>query len=226
MGYTGSEVRMRDDSMPFAHVVVGIEGCSFTNPDFFPLMVAANVVGAYDRSMNIMPHRSLKSQSSKETWRNFAECVARENMVSSYQSFNLSYKNTGLWGIYFISNGTPGQIGISEFQWQFHKKWMHMCTILTEFEVERAKNALITKMLLHLDGTAGSCEDIGLQMLCYGKRYSPAEMVTKVDNVDASLVRDVCVNYLYNQDPVIAAIGPIEALQDYRQIKGVMSNFW
>jgi len=228
--YTGSEVRMRDDSMPFAHVAVGIEGCSFTNPDYFPLTVAANVMGAYDRSMNIMPHRSLDnkigeySMINHETWRSFAECVARENMVSSYQTFNLSYKNTGLWGLYFISNGNPGQIGLADFQWQFHKKWMQMCTSLTEFEVERAKNALKTNMLLHLDGTAGSCEDIGRQMLCYGKRYSPAEMVAKVDNVDASLVRDVCFNYLYDQDPVIAAIGPIEGLESYGETQKRMRN--
>merc|ERR1719219_1927583 len=48
--------------MPFAHGAVGIEGCSFTNPDYFPLTVAANVLGAYDRSMNIMPHRSLDNK--------------------------------------------------------------------------------------------------------------------------------------------------------------------
>ena len=99
-----------------------------------------------------------------------------------------------------------------------------MCTSLTEFEVERAKNALKTNMLLHLDGTAGSCEDIGRQMLCYGKRYSPAEMVAKVDNVDASLVRDVCFNYLYDQDPVIAAIGPIEGLESYGETQKRMRN--
>ena len=92
---------MRDDSMPFAHVAVGVEGCSFTNPDYFPLTVAANVLGSYDRSMNVMPHRALDnkigeySMVNHEAWRTFAECVAREDMVSAYQSFNVSYKNTG-----------------------------------------------------------------------------------------------------------------------------------
>ena len=92
---------MRDDSMPFAHVAVGVEGCSFTNPDYFPLMIAANVMGSYDRSMNVMPHRCLDnkigeySMVNHEVWRTFVECVAREDMVSSYQSFNISYKNTG-----------------------------------------------------------------------------------------------------------------------------------
>merc|ERR1712079_422614 len=79
--YTGSEVRMRDDSMPFAHVAVGVEGCGFTNPDYFPLTVAAHVLGSYDRSMHVMPHRALDnkigeySMVNHEAWRTFAECV-------------------------------------------------------------------------------------------------------------------------------------------------------
>ena len=79
-----------------------------------------------------------------------------------------------------------------------------MCGSLTEFEVERAKNAMKTNILLNLDGSSGTCQDIGRQMLCYGKRYSPAEMIAKVDAVDASLVRDVCFNYIY--DNIVATL--------------------
>ena len=38
-------------------------------------------------------------------------------------------------------------------------------------QVDRAKNLLKTNMLLQLDGTTPICEDIGRQMLCYGRRY-------------------------------------------------------
>ena len=61
-------------------------------------------------------------------------------------------------------------------------------------------------------------------MLCYGKRYSPAEMIAKIDAVDASLVRDVCFNYIYDNDPVIAAIGPIEGLEPYGECQKRMRN--
>ena len=36
----GSDVRVRDDGMPFAHVAIAIEGCGWTNPDNIPLMVS------------------------------------------------------------------------------------------------------------------------------------------------------------------------------------------
>merc|ERR1712038_1068284 len=49
--YTGSDVRVRDDDMPLAHVAIAIEGCGWTNPDNIPLMIANTMIGSWDRSM-------------------------------------------------------------------------------------------------------------------------------------------------------------------------------
>jgi Peptidase M16 inactive domain len=46
---TGSDVRVRDDSMPFAHVAIAVEGCGWSNPDNIPLMVANTIIGSWDR---------------------------------------------------------------------------------------------------------------------------------------------------------------------------------
>lgn len=58
---------------------------------------------------------------------------------------------------------------------------MRMCTSLTEFEVERAKNILRTNLLLQLDGTTPICEDIGRQMLCYNRRIPPHELDARIE---------------------------------------------
>lgn len=42
--FTGSEIRVRDDSMPLAHVAIAVEGCGWENPDNLPLMVANTVM--------------------------------------------------------------------------------------------------------------------------------------------------------------------------------------
>ena len=39
--YTGSDVRVRDDTMPLAHIAIAVEGCGWTNPDNIPLMVGS-----------------------------------------------------------------------------------------------------------------------------------------------------------------------------------------
>ena len=36
-------MRFRDDDMPYAHVVLAVEGCGWINPDYFPLMIGSSV---------------------------------------------------------------------------------------------------------------------------------------------------------------------------------------
>ena len=52
---------------------------------------------------------------------------------------------------------------------------------VTEFEVERAKNMLKTNLLMQLDGTTPICEDIGRQMLCYGRRIPQEELEARIN---------------------------------------------
>ena len=67
-------------------------------------------------------------------------------------------------------------------------EWMRMCTGITDFEVDRAKNLLKTNMLLQLDGTTPICEDVGRQMLCYGRRIPQHELEARIN---------VSFSYLY-----------------------------
>ena len=60
-------------------------------------------------------------------------------------------------------------------------EWMRMCTGITDFEVDRAKNLLKTNMLLQLDGTTPICEDVGRQMLCYGRRIPQHELEARIN---------------------------------------------
>lgn len=48
--FTGSEVRVRDDSIPLAHIAIAVEGCGWTDQDNVPLMVANTLIGSWDRS--------------------------------------------------------------------------------------------------------------------------------------------------------------------------------
>lgn len=56
-----------------------------------------------------------------------------------------------------------------------------MCSQITENEVARAKNQLKTHLLLQLDGTTPICEEIGRQMLVYGRRVPINELLARID---------------------------------------------
>lgn len=65
--FTGSEIRIRDDSIPLAHAAIAVEGCGWTNQDNVPLMVANTLIGAWDRSQGggINNSSMLASQSAE-----------------------------------------------------------------------------------------------------------------------------------------------------------------
>jgi len=208
--YTGSDVRVRDDDMPFAHIALAVEGCGWTNPDNIPLMIANTMIGSWDRSMGGGANNASK----------LAEYVSPTGMCSSFQSFNTCYKDTGLWGVYFVCESNQIELMFYNIQ----SEWKRMCTSITDFEVDRAKNLLKTNMLLQLDGTTPICEDVGRQMLCYGRRIPQHELEARIDAVNAEQVRATCYKYIYDRCPVVAAVGPTEAVPDYNLIRSGM--YW
>ncbi|CAK1601702.1 unnamed protein product [Parnassius mnemosyne] len=208
--YTGSEIRVRDDSMPLAHVAIAVEGAGWTDADNIPLMVANTLIGAWDRSQG--------GGANNASY--LARAASCENLCHSFQSFNTCYKDTGLWGIYFVAE----PLQLEDMVYNIQKEWMKLCTSVTEGEVERAKNLLKTNMLLQLDGTTPVCEDIGRQMLCYNRRIPIHELDARIESVTAQTVRDVCSKYLYDRCPAVAAVGPTEGLPDYTRIRAGM--YW
>lgn len=208
--FTGSEVRVRDDTLPLAHIAIAVEGCGWTDQDNVPLMVANTLIGAWDRSQG----GGVNNAS------NLAAASAIDGLCHSFQSFNTCYKDTGLWGIYYVCDPLMCEAMLFNIQ----SEWMRLCTMVTEGEVERAKNLLKTNMLLQLDGTTPICEDIGRQMLCYNRRIPLHELEKRIDSVTAENIRDVCMKYIYDRCPAVAAVGPVENLPDYNRIRSSM--YW
>jgi len=208
--FTGSDVRVRDDSMPLAHVAIAVEGCGWSHPDNIPLMIASAVTGSWDSSMGNGAHSAAP----------LAEYCAKKNFALSFESFNTTYKDTGLFGVYFVTDKVNQEPMIYNIQ----HEWMRLCTSITDFELNRAKAQVKTSLLLGLDGTTGSCTNIGQQMLAYGRRISQDELVAKIDAVDAALVQDTCYKYIYDRCIAMAGIGPIENMPDYNRARAGM--YW
>ena len=206
--YTGSEIRVRDDSIPLAHIAIAVEGAGWADADNIPLMVANTLMGAWDRSQG----------GGASSANRLAEASAVAKLCHSYQSFNTCYKDTGLWGIYYVCDPMACQ----DFLYNIQREWIRLCISVTEKEVERAKNILKTNMLLQLDGTTAICEDIGRQILCYNRRIPLHELEARIDSVTAQNIHDVSMKYIYDQCPVIAAVGPVENLPDYNMVRGGM----
>nr|KAF6319987.1 peptidase, mitochondrial processing subunit beta [Myotis myotis] len=206
--FTGSEIRVRDDKMPLAHLAIAVEAVGWAHPDTICLMVANTLIGNWDRSFGGGMNLSSK----------LAQLTCHGNLCHSFQSFNTCYTDTGLWGIYMVCEPAT----VADMLHVVQKEWIRLCTSVTESEVARAKNLLKTNMLLQLDGSTPICEDIGRQMLCYNRRIPIPELEARVDAVNAETIREVCSKYIYDKSPAIAAVGPIEQLPDFNRIRSNM----
>uniref|UniRef100_A0ABI7XWF9 Mitochondrial-processing peptidase subunit beta n=1 Tax=Felis catus TaxID=9685 RepID=A0ABI7XWF9_FELCA len=191
--FTGSEIRVRDDKMPLAHLAIAVEAVGWAHPDTICLMVANTLIGNWDRSFGGGMNLSSK----------LAQLTCHGNLCHSFQSFNTSYTDTGLWGIYMVCEPAT----IADMLHVVQKEWMRLCTSVTESEVARAKNLLKTNMLLQLDGSTPICEDIGRQMLCYNRRIPIPELEARIDAVNAEIIQEVCTKYIYDKSPALAAVG-------------------
>merc|ERR1739844_692351 len=138
-----------------------------------------------------------------------AHYCAEKNFCTSFQSFNTCYKDTGLWGIYFVTD----KLNQENMIYNIQMEWMRICTGITDFEVDRAKNLLKTNMLLQLDGTTPVCEDIGRQMLCYGRRIPQHELEARIDAVNAEAVRAVLFKYVYDRFQWLPLLDPSNKYQ-------------
>lgn len=203
--FVGSEVRTRMDSEPLAHVALAFESAGWTSENAFPLMIMQCLLGSWSRT----------NGSGINTASKMCQAVAESEAAHSVMSFNSCYKDTGLFGVYAIAEPET----LNDLMFILTESCVRLCHHTTEEEVARARTQLKATMLAHLDGSSQICEDIGRQLLTYGRRLTPAEIFARIDAVDAAAVKAAANLYINDQDIAMAALGPIHELPDYNWLR-------
>ena len=117
----------------------------------------------------------------------------------------------------FRKFGEPHKV--QDLMWYTLEAMVRLCHDVGDDEVQRAKGQLKANLMMSLDGSANICEDIGRQMLTYGRRLTPAEIFLRIDNVDTAAVKAAANTFINDQDPAMAAIGPVHELPDYNWMR-------
>lgn len=197
--FVGSEVRMRDDTIPLAHIAIAVEGVSWKDPDYFTALVAQAIIGNFDRAMGNAPHLGSK----------LATLLHKHSLANAFMSFSTSYSDTGLWGAYMVTDNLTNIDDLVHFTL---REWNRLAQTVTESEVERAKAQLKASLLLSLDGTTAVAEDIGRQIVTTGRRMNPSEIERVVGAITDKDVIAFAQRCIWDQDVAVSALGSIEGV--------------
>jgi len=206
--YVGTEIRLFDEGIPNLYMAIAFQGPPIHSADMLTINMIQILIGNWDVGMGCG-----KSSSSQ-----FCHLVAHQGLARNVQAFNHAYSDTSLFGIQTISTGDDEQT--EDLNSETVYAMTKFCYKVRNEDVERAKNILKNQILSQYEGRLDSvCEEVGKQIIFYGRRPSPAEMFARIDSISKEDVLRVAQKYIYDQDPVVTAIGKCGSILDYGVIR-------
>eukprot|EP00434_Breviolum_minutum_P037499 symbB.v1.2.033248.t1/scaffold4103.1/size44635/6 len=200
--FYGAELLYRsEEEGSLAHFAVGYEGVPWTHPDSLTFMVIQSIIGNYKKNEGPPSHTTLLSPLTNSV----ANLGAG---AESFSAFNTCYKDTGLFGFY----GESDEATLDSYFDELLFAVSNLAFSVTEEEVERGKRQLKTTLFGSLDSTTAIAEDIGRQLLVYGRRIPLAELLLRLDAINIEEVKRVARERLFDKDVAVTALGPLSRM--------------
>ena len=193
--YGGGDCRMTRE-LEQAHLVLGFDGIAYDDPDFYTLQVLSTLLGG--------------GMSS----RLFQEVREKRGLAYSVFTFSSSYADGGIFGVY----AGAGEAELGELVPVMAGELVKACEAVGEDEVARARAQLKAGLLMSLESTQARAERLGRHMLLFGRPLAIAEMIERVDAIDADAVRRTAARILRGGRPTVAALGPVAGLESHDAI--------
>lgn len=201
--FMGSDIRIRYDSHKTATIALGFEGASWTDAKSMPLALMTTLLGSYTTSSGI--------------GKNVAATMCQEvsDIASSISAYNLSYSDTGLFGMV----ATAPDNMLDDLMWNVMPNFVRLAHGVSEEELARAKLALKTQLLSSMDGEIVAGQEMARQLQTIGRVMPLVEVLARVDALTMDDVKAAANEVINDQDHALAAIGGIHELPDYNWIR-------
>lgn len=173
------------------HIVLGLEGRSYTDPGYHALQVLTNVLGG--------------GMSS----RLFQEVRETRGLCYSIYAFHWAYADTGLFGIY--AGTDQGDVG--ELTDVVIDQLLALADGASEVEVNRAKAQMKVGVLTAQESSGARADQAARQILGFDRIIPVEEIVAKVEAVTVESVRASARDLLAHACPTLSAIGPGKGLE-------------
>jgi predicted Zn-dependent peptidase len=170
-----------------AYVLLGSSGLSLRDDDRYALSVLDTILGG--------------GMSS----RLFQEVRERRGLAYSVYSFQQSYRDAGLFGVY--AGTSPDRV--QECVDVICAELDGAVAGVTEAEVALAREHLKGNLTLALESTSSRMMRLGRNELVYGRQISVEEIETQIDAVDRTAVERVARGVLAPETRGLCVLGPL-----------------
>ena len=189
--YRGGDFRETRD-LEQVHLLLGFESVSYHDPAYYPTLVLSTLFGG--------------GMSS----RLFQEVREKRGLVYSIYSYAATYSDGGLFGIYA---GT-GESEVEELIPVVAEELNKLTQSVADEEVARARAQLKASILMGRESSGARAEQLGQQILAYGRPLTVEEVVGKIEAVDAEAVRRLGGRLIASR-PTLVALGPVGRVEAY-----------
>ena len=194
--YCGGEYR-EIRNLEQIHLVIGFPSVSYKDDQFYTIQILDSVLG------NGMSSRL------------FQKVREELGLVYSISSFNSSYSDSGIFSIYAATDKN----NLSQLLTTIASEVKSTTRNLQENEISRAKDKLISQILMSRESTSARAESLGYYYSHYNRYITKEELLKKISEITIEDIKN-CTNSLLgsNNKITIAAIGQIETLPSYNDI--------
>jgi predicted Zn-dependent peptidase len=186
--YAGGDLRQARD-LEQIHVVLGYGGVAHSDPDFYNLGALSTLLG--------------EGMSS----RLFQEIREKRGLAYSVFSNTQSFSDTGLFSIYL---GT-GQEDVGKLVPVLRDEIKKVAERVSDDEVKRARAQIKAGLLMSLESPGSRCAQSARQIMVYGRPLTTAEIIAKVEDVNAAGITRVAQR-IFAGTPTLAALGESKSL--------------
>ncbi len=192
--YTGGEFREARD-VEQVHVVLGFDGVSYEDPDYYASILLAMLLGG--------------GMSS----RLFQEVREKRGLAYTVNAYASSYVDGGLFTLY-AGTGPDDAGDLTPVLCDEINKVRRR---VDAEEVTRARAQLRAGLLMGQESASGRCEQLARQMLVYGRPVPMAEVLAELEAVDPAAITRVAER-IFSTPPTLASLGDIAGVEPLERL--------
>lgn len=221
--YTGGHRFIPQRDSEYNHLYLGFEGVGIHHPDIYALATIQLLLGGGGSFSAGGPGKGMYS-------RLYTHILNHYPQIDHCASFHHIYTDSSLLGLFasFVpARGRDGARGNSPQQivpHLVHQLSLLLYSPIPASELARAKNQLKSSLVMALESRAIEVEDLGRQLLVYGRKVPIQEMCDKVEEITPESLRQAA-HGMFGPDSGNKATVVVMGHEDLTDYKGVLRKY-